>query len=130
MLLGFEKIKSVFLKVIFVTLIVYASKFGDWGITAPLWVLGFYSFRNDKKKMLIYYLSVTAFWFVRATLSCIDKGFVWYGEYCQLGLLLFPFMLFSYNGEKGSEGRFSKWFFYVFYPLHLFVLTIIKNLME
>lgn len=130
MLWCFENFENTFLKVLAVGIIVYASKYGDWGITAPLWILGFYCFGNDRKKALIYYLSVTAFWLVRATINCIDKGFPWYGEYCQLGLLLFPFMLFSYNGEKGSDGRFSKWFFYVFYPLHLFVLTIIKNLTQ
>ena len=127
MLCLFEKLENNLLKILAVTAIVVLSQFGDWGITAPLWVLGFYCFSKNKNKQTVYFLAVAAFWILRATLNCIEKGYPWYGEYCQACLLLFPFMLFSYNGEKGTNTRFSKWFFYVFYPLHLFVLAVIKE---
>lgn len=36
-------------------------------------------------------------------------------------------IVFFYSGKRtGTGGRFSKWFFYVFYPLHLFVLWTIN----
>lgn len=127
MLWCFEKTENTFLKISVVAVIVYFSKFGDWGITAPLWVLGFYSFRENRKKMLLYYFAVTVFWIFRATYNCIDMGYAWYGEYCQLGLCIFPLVMNFYNGEKGKNTGFGKWFFYLFYPLHLFVLTVIKN---
>ena len=127
MLYCFEKFESDFLRILSVIVIVALSQFGDWGITAPLWVLGFYCFSNNKKKQTVFFLAVAVFWMLRATFNCIEKGYVWYGEYCQLGLFLFPFMLLSYNGEKGSSTKFSKWFFYIFYPLHLFVLKVIKE---
>ena len=31
-----------------------------------------------------------------------------------------------YNGEKGKYPVFSKWFFYIFYPSHLFIIYIAK----
>lgn len=31
-----------------------------------------------------------------------------------------------YNGKKGRYPTFSKWIFYVFYPMHLLVAYIIK----
>lgn len=127
-LLCFDKIENTFMKLASVVAIVYVSKYGDWGITAPLWVLGFYSFRDNRKKMAVYFSAVALFWIFRATYNCINMGYYWYGEFCQLGLFLFPVLLFSYNGEKGTSSRFSKWFFYLFYPIHLFVLTVIKNL--
>nr|WP_297969143.1 TraX family protein [uncultured Mogibacterium sp.] len=30
------------------------------------------------------------------------------------------------NGERGSKASFNKWFFYIFYPVHLVVLWLIR----
>lgn len=37
---------------------------------------------------------------------------------------VFPIML--YNGKRGPGGRFAKYFFYVFYPAHIWVIVLIK----
>lgn len=39
--------------------------------------------------------------------------------------LVIPFM-FLYNGKEGRKSSFSKWFFYAFYPIHLWVLMILS----
>ena len=39
--------------------------------------------------------------------------------------LVIPFM-FLYNGEEGRKSSFDKWFFYTFYPLHLWVLAVLS----
>ncbi len=41
-----------------------------------------------------------------------------------LGKLVPIVLLRFYNGQTGRGGRFSKWFFYIFYPLHLLVLGL------
>ena len=41
--------------------------------------------------------------------------------------IVVPF-IFLYNGQEGRKTAFSKWFFYVFYPLHLWVIAIIDIL--
>ena len=39
-----------------------------------------------------------------------------------VGAFLPPLLLSRYTGRHGTSGGFSKWFFYMFYPLHLLVL--------
>lgn len=45
------------------------------------------------------------------------------------GLLVPIYLLSRYNREKGSKGNLSKWGFYIFYPLHLLILGLVKNLL-
>lgn len=124
-----DKIKVRFLKVLCVAGLVCFSTFGDWGITAPLWVLCFYKWGEDKKKCTIAFILVTVYWLVKATVNCVDMGYHWYGEVCQLGLFMFIPFMYAYNGKKGSDSAFSKWFFYGFYPLHLLVLALVDKLL-
>lgn len=124
-----EKINNRFLRFFCVVLLICLSTYGDWGITAPLWVLCFYKWGESKSKSAFAFSAVALYWIFRATLNCIDMGYHWYGEFCQLGLFLFIPVIYIYNGEKGSDSAFSKWFFYIFYPLHLLVLTVIHNLL-
>ena len=44
-------------------------------------------------------------------------------------VLILPF-LYVYNGERGSNTKFSKYFFYVFYPAHLWLLATLAYLMS
>lgn len=39
--------------------------------------------------------------------------------------LVFPFIIL-YNGERGSKTNFSKYIFYIFYPVHLWIIAIIN----
>lgn len=42
-----------------------------------------------------------------------------------MSFLVIPFM-FLYNGAEGKKTSFSKWFFYAFYPIHLWVIAILS----
>ncbi len=50
------------------------------------------------------------------------KIFSWF----QLGSLLSIPLLMAYNGKRGYNSRFMKWFFYAFYPVHMLLLVLIK----
>ena len=94
----------------------------DWALFLPLMVVGFYRAGMNSAKRLRTYYSLAVLMIV------LDIGTYGSGGLYSLGLLLAPagFELL-YNGERGSRHPFHKWFFYVFYPLHLLVLFFLKT---
>ena len=122
-LLSYEKIRNKLIKWIVISCLVAVSYFSDWGIFAPLWVLGFYVFENETLKQVVYYYTITIFVII---FKCIIiNNYSWNNILIQLGLFLFIPVLYLYNGEKGNSNKFNKWFFYIFYPLHLIILYFV-----
>ena len=37
-------------------------------------------------------------------------------------------MTVFYNGRKGKHPTFAKWFFYIFYPLHYFIIWVVERI--
>ena len=119
-LLSYEKIKNKFIKWIVIVALVVISNFSDWGIFAPLWALCFYMCKGKLSVQMISYCLVTAL--VIIFKNIIINNYNWKNILIRLGLFLFIPMLYLYNGEKGNSSKFNKWFFYIFYPLHLLIL--------
>lgn len=44
-------------------------------------------------------------------------------------IFVLPF-IYLYNGERGGDSKFSKYFFYVFYPAHLWIIMTIAYLVS
>ncbi len=128
MLCAYEKIRNNLLKTTVIILLFIIANFSEWGIIAPMWILSFYILRSDKKSTVTAFVLISSMHVLINSVSAVYAGFHWYAQLWQAGLLLFiPFFL-SYNGKKGSGSAFSKWFFYIFYPLHLFIIALILNL--
>ena len=108
-------------------LLIY-SAFGDWGIIAPLWVLSFYIYRDDISKKITAFSIISFCMIMISVISCILNQKYWYAELWQLGVLLFVPILLMYNGKKGKSNFFNKWFFYIVYPLHMFIFLIITSI--
>jgi hypothetical protein len=120
-----EKIDNRFLRLVSCLAIFILCTNSDWGMVAPLWVIVFAAFRNDKKKMNIFYLIVCIFWVARSiSMNMADAG-VWYSTLWQAGTILALPILNAYNGKAGKASRFSKWFFYWIYPLHIMIIAVI-----
>jgi len=108
--------------VVFMGLIV-TSSFFDWGGIGVLMIFFYYILRDKKKRVVIPCLVlITLFLFA----SIVDslrtdnlRGLETIGF--SLGCILMVPLLFHYNGKKGKS---MKYFFYMYYPLHIVVLGI------
>ena len=62
----------------------------------------------------VFIYAIISFFFVSKTYGLITLAVI----------LVYPF-LNGYNGEKGKL-NWMKWFFYLYYPLHLVVIGILR----
>jgi len=102
------------LRMVSICLLIVLSYRGDWMFLPILWVLGFGLFRDRRPLALLCAAAVSVgFWFSQMP-----------GNYFQLGTLLALPLLWLYNGQPGNKGM--KYFFYLYYPVHLVLLGLIK----
>ncbi|MBR3596007.1 MAG: conjugal transfer protein TraX [Clostridia bacterium] len=119
-----EKIKQNWLKIFFILLICVVSFPSDWSCIASLCVLAIGTNRgkfNAQMLWMLFYMFIYAVVYFFA----LDKV---YGIVHAGVILAIPFLM-MYNGKRGNNAKtnkFMKWFFYVYYPLHLFVIGIIN----
>ena len=94
----------------------------DWSCIAVLAIIDMYARRGNLKeqmKSIIVYVvcyAVVSFFFV-------SKGYA----LVQIGVLLIYPILKQYNGQRGKAG-WMKWFFYLYYPVHLLLIGLIRML--
>lgn len=115
-----ERIKQASLKVILVLLISLISFPSDWSCIASFCILAFGTNRGDFKvqmRWMVFYVALYALIYCLA----IDKV---YGLLQMAVVLAIP-ILRLYNGKRGNSpgmNRIMKWVFYIYYPLHLFLI--------
>ena len=92
---------------------------GDWSFYNVLFVLVFFVYRDSpKEKWLVYSLL--------AAVMILTNTTAWADLY-RLGMFLVPSLVqFGYDGLPGRKTVLSKWGFYVFYPLHLLLLGLLR----
>lgn len=104
-------------KIALIFVLCLLSLIGDWPVMDVLAPLFLYIYKDDKKKK---YIALCLVYSLNLVLVFVDS---WY----HLGILFVPLIIkFCYNGQCGKRSPFHKWFFYVFYPLHLLILGILK----
>ncbi|MGL4760137.1 MAG: TraX family protein [Sarcina sp.] len=88
----------------------------------------FYFFRERKVAMSILYgvFSLLPVILAIGSTDMYDKLFLF--DYQWMMILALPIIL-MYNGKLGLKNKFSKWMFYIYYPLHLIVLTILSEIL-
>lgn len=110
------------LKLVLVALICTITFPSDWSCVAAMCPVYLYLNRGDFKKqgivLLVWSVLYAAIYFL-----FMDKV---YGIIMLCTVFSLP-VLKQYNGHRGSW-KGMKWFFYIYYPLHLFVIGLIRVL--
>lgn len=127
-----EKEPKGFVRGLFIALIILASTVSDWAILAPVYTILFYKAGEDREKQKRAFFWAAALFGTFGLLgsptgySGLQKFL--YALGCTLGVAAAGVCIICfYNGKRAQKGqKFSKWFFYLFYPLHLLVLGMIR----
>lgn len=90
-------------------------------------------FHEKKEKICIGIAAWSAVLFAKAVFSCLSGGtgislwdtLCFDNEWAMISVIV-PILL--YNGKRGIKSGFSKWMFYIFYPIHLWILKILAYL--
>ncbi len=115
-----KKIKSNMMKVLLIVLICLISFPSDWSCVASLCILAFGTNRGNLKKQTLWMMLYVAI-YAMVYFFAIDKI---YGV-LQMAVVLSVPIIMMYNGKRGNNQRINnimKWLFYIYYPLHLFII--------
>lgn len=123
-LYSWKNFKNIFIRFTVLAIFFYISWYFEGGMLIPSFMLVNYLTWEDEVKRNIAYFSISLYLFFSILPYAIN-----YNNY--LILLKFNNYLFIitipilklYNGKVGVNNAFSKYFFYLFYPLHLWLIA-------
>lgn len=113
-------------KILLVVLICLLTLPADWSCIAALCILSIGQNRGKPRAQILWCLFYVGLY---ALVYCLAIDPV-YGL-LQLGVVLSVPLLKLYNGKLGENpavNRGMKWFFYLYYPLHLFLIGVLREL--
>jgi len=100
--------------------VLWAAFPADWSSPAAFAILYMgLNYGNFKRQMISLVICIAAY----AIIYAIFLNVV-YGLMQMLIVLAIP-LLYNYNGQRGTW-KGMKWFFYIYYPLHLFIFGLIR----
>ena len=135
MLCILDNLQGKWYRELLIVLLFIVSFFSDWPLMAPAFTLLFrWSNKNRKKLMLSYGISIVIFCFLTGPTYLFTESFwgaILHTALDALALVASAVViLFFYNGKKSTAApKFFKWFFYLFYPVHLTVLYVLTLVM-
>lgn len=115
-----------FIKLLILFLCLVLSIFGDWKIFGVLCIYIFHFYRNNSKKMWLYFSLVSILNYIH--IGILSHNFI--GNIFNISPIFSYFIIKLYNGNPGNRNNFHKYFFYVFYPLNFFIIDIILRMKD
>lgn len=129
-----ENVINIRIRGVLTALLVFATAFCDWPLFAAVFTILFIWSKSegywDRRKLMISYGA-----------SALMFAFFNYDSYLPVpqaliraaassaGIILSGIVILNfYNGQRAKRGRtFSKWFFYIFYPAHIIILVLLRD---
>ena len=129
-----ENVKNDSLKNILVVLLVIVTAISDWAILAAVYTIMFDEWgENSEKIRKAYGIAIVLFGLLNLISNVemydIPKAFLCAVGSC-MGIVCSGLVIqIFYNGKRAKYGtKFSKWFFYIFYPAHLLLLGFVNQM--
>jgi hypothetical protein len=115
------------LGIIGVILVSYLYMFTEASLYGLVMTLIFYFLRDKKSIMAILYVlfSIMPVFSAIGAPDAFDQLFLFDYQWMMVFAII-PILM--YNGKLGIKNTFTKWMFYIFYPLHLLIIYGISNL--
>lgn len=110
----------VFVKILITFAICVITFPSDWSCIAVISIMyinhNYGNLKNQIISMMGCVLMYSIVWFL-----CIDKVYA----FVQLGVIIVLPFIANYNGQRGTW-KGMKWFFYLYYPLHLVLIGFLR----
>lgn len=127
----YDRTKNTAVHIVLVLFFSLVTVMSDWNLIGVLIIFGFYRIQNVKLKKIIPPIYATLFLFLLMLIVYFisPDSVPLYVLFSGFGILGTIPLLLNYNGKRGYSPNWVKWGFYLFYPVHMIVLILLRSML-
>ena len=111
-------------RLILVSVCISLAQFGDWSYMIPVWTIIFHVYRDDRRRSAALFTIVSLVLQTLIWLPQYDSFAAFFYQYGAL-LSLIPLHYSNSTIQENRRSIFTKAVYYLYYPSHMFLLTLI-----